>query len=60
VPSLEHNGKVAGESLDLIKYIDDNFQGPALLPQVRSESMYTTCIHLQEENAVDSVNVLVF
>jgi glutathione S-transferase len=33
VPSLEHNGKVVGESLDLIKYIDSNFQGPALLPQ---------------------------
>ncbi|CAM0872607.1 unnamed protein product [Alopecurus aequalis] len=33
VPSLEHNGKVTGESLDLIKYIDSNFQGPALLPQ---------------------------
>nr|CAY97115.1 glutathione S-transferase lambda3 [Alopecurus myosuroides] len=33
VPSLEHNGKVAGESLDLIKYIDGNFQGPAPLPQ---------------------------
>uniref|UniRef100_A0ACD5YQ64 Uncharacterized protein n=1 Tax=Avena sativa TaxID=4498 RepID=A0ACD5YQ64_AVESA len=33
VPSLEHDGKVVGESLDLIKYIDRNFQGPALLPQ---------------------------
>ncbi|KAE8783169.1 Protein IN2-1 [Hordeum vulgare] len=33
VPSLEHDGKVTGESLDLIKYIDTNFQGPAFLPQ---------------------------
>ncbi|XBI70940.1 hypothetical protein VPH35_065296 [Triticum aestivum] len=33
VPSLEHDGKVTGESLDLIKYIDSNFHGPALLPQ---------------------------
>ncbi|KQK22239.1 protein IN2-1 homolog A [Brachypodium distachyon] len=33
VPSLEHDGKVTGESLDLIKYIDSNFEGPALLPQ---------------------------
>jgi glutathione S-transferase len=33
VPSLEHDGKVAGESLDLIRYIDGNFHGPALLPQ---------------------------
>ncbi|XP_027349337.1 glutathione S-transferase L3 isoform X1 [Abrus precatorius] len=32
VPSLEHNGKVLGESLDLIKYIDDNFEGPSLVP----------------------------
>lgn len=31
VPSLEHNGKVIGESLDLIKYIDENFEGPRLL-----------------------------
>ncbi|KAI9114380.1 hypothetical protein K1719_014608 [Acacia pycnantha] len=33
VPSLEHNGKVLGESLDLIKYVDANFEGPALFPQ---------------------------
>ncbi|KAI4349226.1 hypothetical protein L6164_009843 [Bauhinia variegata] len=32
VPSLEHNGKVLGESLDLIKYVDSNFQGPSLFP----------------------------
>ncbi|URE09366.1 Protein IN2-1, partial [Musa troglodytarum] len=32
VPSLEHNNEVRGESLDLIKYIDDNFEGPALKP----------------------------
>ncbi|KAL0009927.1 hypothetical protein SO802_005035 [Lithocarpus litseifolius] len=30
VPSLEHNGKVIGESLDLIKYVDSNFEGPSL------------------------------
>lgn len=33
VPSLEHNGKVIGESLDLIKYVDVNFNGPTLLPE---------------------------
>uniref|UniRef100_A0A0D9VSN8 GST N-terminal domain-containing protein n=1 Tax=Leersia perrieri TaxID=77586 RepID=A0A0D9VSN8_9ORYZ len=33
VPALEHNGKIMGESLDLIKYIDSNFEGPALLPE---------------------------
>ncbi|KAL9331927.1 hypothetical protein ACSQ67_001537 [Phaseolus vulgaris] len=32
VPSLEHNGKVLGESLDLVKYIDDNFEGQSLVP----------------------------
>ncbi|KAL7095730.1 hypothetical protein ACP275_10G042200 [Erythranthe tilingii] len=32
VPALEHNGKIIGESLDLVKYIDANFKGPALLP----------------------------
>ncbi|KAK4493457.1 hypothetical protein RD792_006624 [Penstemon davidsonii] len=32
LPSLEHNGKVIGESLDLIKYVDTNFDGPSLLP----------------------------
>ncbi|KAI3473241.1 hypothetical protein Pfo_030533 [Paulownia fortunei] len=32
VPALEHNGKVIGESLDLIKYLDTSFEGPALLP----------------------------
>ncbi|KAJ9159995.1 hypothetical protein P3X46_025440 [Hevea brasiliensis] len=33
VPSLEHNHEVKGESLDLIKYIDSNFDGPSLLPE---------------------------
>ncbi|MBA0551459.1 hypothetical protein Golob_022343, partial [Gossypium lobatum] len=32
VPSLEHNGKIIGESLDLIKYVDCNFEGPSLVP----------------------------
>ncbi|KAG8376489.1 hypothetical protein BUALT_Bualt09G0068800 [Buddleja alternifolia] len=32
VPALEHNGKIIGESLDLIKYVDENFKGPSLLP----------------------------
>ncbi|CAN6320432.1 unnamed protein product [Urochloa humidicola] len=31
VPSLEHNKKIIGESLDLIKYIDSNFDGPKLI-----------------------------
>ncbi|ESQ44951.1 hypothetical protein EUTSA_v10010587mg [Eutrema salsugineum] len=32
VPALEHNNRVIGESLDLIKYIDTNFEGPSLTP----------------------------
>ncbi|KDP46135.1 hypothetical protein JCGZ_06646 [Jatropha curcas] len=32
VPSLEHDNEVKGESLDLIKYIDRNFDGPSLFP----------------------------
>ncbi|XP_077239636.1 glutathione S-transferase L3-like [Tasmannia lanceolata] len=32
VPALEHNNEIRGESLDLIKYIDSHFKGPALLP----------------------------
>ncbi|KAG8063819.1 hypothetical protein GUJ93_ZPchr0003g17431 [Zizania palustris] len=32
VPSLEHNNQVKGESLDIVKYIDNNFEGVALLP----------------------------
>ncbi|KAI3877282.1 hypothetical protein MKX03_024217, partial [Papaver bracteatum] len=32
LPALEHNKQVIGESLDVIKYLDTNFEGPALLP----------------------------
>ncbi|VVB05724.1 unnamed protein product [Arabis nemorensis] len=32
VPALEHNNRVIGESLDLIKYIDSNFEGLSLTP----------------------------
>lgn len=32
VPALEHNGKITGESLELIKYVDSNFEGPSLFP----------------------------
>ncbi|KAK3445314.1 hypothetical protein EUGRSUZ_A01203, partial [Eucalyptus grandis] len=33
VPALEHNGKITGESLDLIKYVDSNFEGPSVFPE---------------------------
>ncbi|XP_017253337.1 glutathione S-transferase L3-like isoform X1 [Daucus carota subsp. sativus] len=32
VPALEHNNEVKGESLNLIRYIDNNFEGPPLFP----------------------------
>ncbi|XP_042511608.1 glutathione S-transferase L3-like [Macadamia integrifolia] len=32
VPSLEHNNEIRGESLDVVKYIDSHFEGPAILP----------------------------
>ncbi|KAJ4816860.1 Glutathione S-transferase [Rhynchospora pubera] len=34
VPSLEHKNEVKGESLDLVKCIDNHFEGPPLLPDV--------------------------
>lgn len=39
VPSLEHNNEIIMESLDLIKYIDSNFEGPNLSPSVRLEDV---------------------
>ncbi|KAK4706669.1 hypothetical protein R3W88_033769 [Solanum pinnatisectum] len=35
VPSLEHYNKVIRESLDLVKYVDSNFEGSSLLLNVR-------------------------
>ncbi|KAK9214885.1 hypothetical protein WN944_006885 [Citrus x changshan-huyou] len=40
VPALEHSGKVIGESLDLIKYVDSNFEGPSLLPDDPEERKF--------------------
>ncbi|KAK5804316.1 hypothetical protein PVK06_031965 [Gossypium arboreum] len=50
VPSLEHNGKVIGESLDLIKYVDSNFEGPSLLPDDADKKEYfeTLLSHMDE------------
>ncbi|KAL5725744.1 glutathione transferase [Ranunculus cassubicifolius] len=33
VPALEHKNEIKGESLDLIKYLDSNFDGPSLYPK---------------------------
>jgi glutathione S-transferase len=39
VPSLEHDGKILAESIDLIKYVDANFEGPSLVPNVRKKKI---------------------
>ncbi|RWR95519.1 protein IN2-1 B-like protein isoform X5 [Cinnamomum micranthum f. kanehirae] len=58
VPSLEHNNEVKGESLELVKYIDSNFEGPSLLPddivkRVFAEEMlsYTDTFNTAMRNA---------
>ncbi|XP_071710002.1 glutathione S-transferase L3-like [Rutidosis leptorrhynchoides] len=33
VPSLEHNNKIIGESLDLLRYLEEHFEGSKLLPE---------------------------
>ncbi|KAG2541611.1 hypothetical protein PVAP13_9NG691500 [Panicum virgatum] len=40
VPSLEHNNEIRGESLDLIRYIDSNFDGPARLPEDAAKKQF--------------------
>ncbi|KAM0921873.1 hypothetical protein ACQ4PT_006568 [Festuca glaucescens] len=40
LPALEHNNQVKGESLDLVKYIDSNFDGPALLPDDSAKKQF--------------------
>lgn len=40
VPSLEHNNQVKGESLDLLKYIDSEFEGPQLLPNDSQKKLF--------------------
>ncbi|KAK9291055.1 hypothetical protein L1049_009240 [Liquidambar formosana] len=40
VPALEHNNKIIGESLDLIKYVDSHFEGPSLFPDDPSKKEF--------------------
>ncbi|KAG0591825.1 hypothetical protein KC19_1G204900 [Ceratodon purpureus] len=37
VPALEHDGKVTGESMDLLTYLDEHFGGPKLTPTEESK-----------------------
>ncbi|KAF5938128.1 hypothetical protein HYC85_025634, partial [Camellia sinensis] len=50
VPSLEHNNEIRGESLDLLKYIDSYFEGPALYP----DSVSNVCRIPPSENLLRS------
>ncbi|XP_031484797.1 protein IN2-1 homolog B-like [Nymphaea colorata] len=40
VPALEHNNKVSGESLDLLKYIEAHFEGPEILPADSAKEVF--------------------
>ena len=54
---MEHNGKVIGESLDLIKYVDSNFEGPYLLPNVRFDNSLCHSLTLLEFDKSYDVSV---
>ncbi|XVF07995.1 hypothetical protein REPUB_Repub06bG0187100 [Reevesia pubescens] len=55
VPSLEHNGKVIGESIDLIKYVDINFEGPSLLPNDPEKKKFFEELLSHADNFVGTV-----
>lgn len=59
VPALEHNNEVKGESLDLIKYIDENFEGPKLLPNDPEKRQFAEEL-LSYSDAFNSVNFAAF
>jgi len=40
VPVLVHDGRTMIESNDIIQYIDENFEGPALIPENQSDRAY--------------------
>ena len=56
VPALEHNGKIIGESIDLVKYLDENFEGPSLKPDDPAKKQFA------EEllGYTDTFNMIVF
>ncbi|XP_042052823.1 glutathione S-transferase L3-like [Salvia splendens] len=55
VPSLEHNGKIIGESLDLVKYVDANFKGPSLLPDDPAKKEFAEELIAYSGTFVDNV-----
>ncbi|XP_065024452.1 protein IN2-1 homolog B-like isoform X1 [Musa acuminata AAA Group] len=56
VPSLEHNNEVRGESLDLVKYIDSHFEGPALMPDDPAKQQFAEELLLYS----DSFNMVMY
>ncbi|XP_043815565.1 glutathione S-transferase L3 isoform X1 [Manihot esculenta] len=56
VPALEHNGKIIGESLDVMKYLDSNFDGQSLLPDDPAKKEYAEELFVY----TDTFNKIVF
>ncbi|KAL7596149.1 hypothetical protein Lser_V15G28500 [Lactuca serriola] len=56
VPSLEHDNKIIGESLDLVKYLDTHFEGPTLLPDETAKREFAEELF----NYTDTFNKTVF
>ncbi|KAK4774863.1 hypothetical protein SAY86_009798 [Trapa natans] len=55
VPCLEHNNEIKVESLDLIKYIDSNFEGPSLFPGDSDKREFAEELFLYTDSFTNSV-----
>ncbi|CAI0472486.1 unnamed protein product [Linum tenue] len=55
VPALEHNGKITGESLDLVKYLDANFEGPSITPDDPAKKQFADELLSYSDTFVGSV-----
>ncbi|CAI0471620.1 unnamed protein product [Linum tenue] len=55
VPALEHNGKIIGESLDLVKYLDANFEGPSITPDDPAKKQFADELLSYSDTFVGSV-----
>lgn len=58
VPALEHNNEVIGESLDLIRYIDSNFEGPSLFPDEPAKNEFAEALLSYTDNFNQSLRNL--
>lgn len=51
---MEHDGKVVGESMDLLYYLDEKFEGPKLAPTVSNlASILVLILHLSGIHGAD-------